>query len=65
MNIGQMRIHQSLRVSGVLLILGLAVDLSTLLWETPMAFLLFAFVGGALLVGGVALYLYSLISPSQ
>jgi hypothetical protein len=65
MNIAHMPMQTSLRLAGVLLILGLAVDLGTLLWETPMAFLLFASVGGVLLVGGVAVYLYSLISPSQ
>jgi hypothetical protein len=65
MNIAHMPMQTSLRLAGVLLILGLAVDLGTLLWETPMAFLLFASVGGALLVGGVAVYLYSLVSPSQ
>jgi uncharacterized membrane protein len=53
-----------LRVSGVLLILGLAVELISLLWEKPLAFLLFAFVGGALLIAGIALYLLSLLSTA-
>jgi hypothetical protein len=65
MNIAQMPMQSSLRLSGVLLILGLAVGLASLLWETPLSFLFFASVGGVFLLGGVAVYLYSLISPSQ
>ena len=55
-------IHRSLRVSGVLLILGLGVELISLLWEKPLAFLLFAFIGGALFLAGIFVYLYSLVS---
>jgi hypothetical protein len=64
MSTGTMRIGRSLRVSGILLILGLGIELISLLWEKPPAFLLFAFVGGALFLAGIFLYLYSLVSPS-
>ena len=57
-------IHRSLRVAGVLLILGLGVELISLLWEKPLAFLLFAFIGGALFLAGIFVYLYSLVSAS-
>lgn len=53
-----------LRVSGILLILGLLVEWVSLLWETPLAFLLFAFVGGVLLLAGIALYLLSLVTAA-
>jgi hypothetical protein len=59
-----MGIARSLRVSGVLLIMGLGVELISLLWEKPLAFLLFAFIGGALFMVGILLYLYSLISSN-
>ena len=58
-------IHRSLRLSGALLILGLGVELTSLLWEKPLAFILFAFVGGALFLAGIFLYLYSLVSPRK
>jgi hypothetical protein len=53
----------SLRVPGILLILGLAIEFLSLLWAKPLAFILFAFVGGALFLAGIFLYLYSLIAP--
>ena len=57
-----MGIARSLRFSGILLVLGLGIELISLLWEKPLAFLLFAFVGGFLFLAGIALYLYSLVS---
>ena len=57
-----MGISRSLRLSGSFLILGLGIELISLLWEKPLAFLLFAFVGGFLFFAGILLYLYSLVS---
>jgi len=54
-------IERSLRICGVLLILALLVEATSLIWHAPLAFLLFAFLGGALFIGGILLYLYSLV----
>jgi hypothetical protein len=54
--------ERSLRRSGILLILGLVIELISLLWAKPLAFILFAFVGGALFLAGILLYLYSLVA---
>jgi hypothetical protein len=62
MNIESTGIQRSLRVSGILLTLALLVELTSLLWGKPLAFLLFAFIGGALFLAGILLYLYSLVS---
>lgn len=51
-----------LRISGVLAILGLAVEAYTLLWFHPLSFVAFALVGGLLIVAGIAVYLLSLLS---
>jgi len=64
MRIAAMGIHRSLRFSGTLLIAGLLIELVSLVWEKPLAFLLFAFVGGTLFLAGIFLYLYSLVSSS-
>jgi hypothetical protein len=61
MNTNGTGIHSSLRISGVLLILGLAVECASLIWHAPLAFLLFAIVGVTLLLAGILLYLYSLV----
>lgn len=59
------KIQHSLRISAILLIFGLAVELISLVWEKPLAFLLFAFVGGALFLAGVLTYLFSLVRLSD
>jgi uncharacterized membrane protein len=64
MKIASMGMHRGLRFSGALLIAGLLIELISLVWEKPLAFLLFAFIGGALFLAGIFLYLYSLVSAS-
>lgn len=65
MRSSQPKIGRNLRISAILLILGLAVELMSLVWEKPLAFLLFAFVGGALFLAGVLTYLFSLVRLSD
>ncbi len=62
MNVETAGIQRSLRLPGILLILGLSVELISLLWTKPLGFILFAFVGGALFLAGILLYLYSLVA---
>jgi hypothetical protein len=57
----EIQIEQALRISGILLILGIAVEIISLLWEKPLAFLLFVGIGGPLTFVGIVLYLYSLL----
>jgi len=54
-----------LRVSGILIVLGLLVEALSLIRIHPLAFLGFMFVGGGFLILGVALYLYSLVSVAS
>jgi hypothetical protein len=57
----RIQIDRALRISGILLIMGIVVEMISLLWEKPMAFLLFAGVGGSLTLAGIVFYLYSLV----
>ena len=50
-----------LKVSGLLIALGLIVEAVTLLWAHPTAFLAFLFLGGTLVAAGVFLYLLSIV----
>jgi hypothetical protein len=55
-----------LRTSGILIVLGLLVEALSLIRIHPLAFLGFMLVGGGLLLLGIAIYLYSLVSlPSS
>jgi hypothetical protein len=56
------RIRRRLQISGVLIIAGLAVEGVCLLWSRPIAFVVFAALGGMLIAAGVLCFLYSLVS---
>jgi len=54
-------IRRFLQVSSSLVILGLLVEIVSLLWIHPLAFVLFAFVGASLIGLGILVYLASLV----
>jgi hypothetical protein len=58
------RMEGRLRLSGILIVLGLLVEALSLARVHPLAFLAFMFIGGAFLVAGMAIYLYSIASVS-
>jgi hypothetical protein len=57
--------ERRLRISGVLIILGLLIEAFSLIWVHALSFIVFALVGGALIGLGILLYLYSLVSLTQ
>lgn len=57
--------EKRLRISGLLIILGLLVEALCLTLRGPVAFLVFLGLGGLLLFAGIALYLFSLVSIHQ
>jgi hypothetical protein len=57
-----------LRIASALIILGLLIEIISLIWIHPLAFVLFAFVGIMVIGLGILIYLASLIfvaSPSD
>ena len=65
MNSPTTKIEKRLRLSGLLLIAGLLVELVTLNWSHPTAFLFFLLLGGVLMAAGIATYLFSLVSSES
>lgn len=61
MNDKEPKTDRRLRLSGILLVIGLVVDGLSLLWNHPLAFLGFMFVGGLFVFLGIAVYLASLV----
>jgi hypothetical protein len=59
------KIEKRIRIAGSLLIAGLLVELVTLRWSHPTAFLFFLLIGGALMALGIVIYLFSLISAEN
>ena len=61
MNLSEIGIRRLLRVSSALVIVGLALEIVSLLWFHPLSFVLFAFVAASVIGLGVLLYLASLV----
>lgn len=55
-------LYKRLQLSGVLVATGLIVEVVTLYWAHPLAFVAFIVLGGTLVAGGMLLYLYSIVS---
>lgn len=49
------------RVSSALVIIGLLLEIVSLLWFSPLSFVLFAFVAASLIGLGILVYLASLV----
>lgn len=56
------KLAKVLRIAGLLIIGGFLVEVLTLIWSHPVSFLLYMGVGGVLMVIGIVLYLYAVIS---
>jgi hypothetical protein len=61
MKLHEIGIRRILQVASSLIILGLLVEIVSLLWIHPLAFVLFTFVGATLMGLGIAVYLISLV----
>lgn len=55
-------IERRIRWSGILIVLGLLLQMLTLLWTHPLAFMCFLMIGCPLVAAGMLLFLYSLVS---
>ena len=53
-------IEQRIRWAGLLVVIGLLVQLLTMSWSHPLAFMAFLIIGCPLTLAGVLLYLFSL-----
>jgi len=57
--------ERRLQISGIFLLLALAVEVACLFGKGPLAFMLFAVVGVTLFFAGLLLYLYLLLTSVQ
>lgn len=55
------RVERMLQISSVLIIVGLLVEIASLLWFHPLAFVLFVFISASLTGLGILVYLASLV----
>lgn len=61
MKLGEIGIRRLLQISSGLVILGLLLEIVSLLWFHPLSFVLFAFVAASLIGLGILVYLISLV----
>jgi hypothetical protein len=61
MKLSQIGIERLFRIASLLIILGLGLEIISLLWFHPLSFVLFAFVAASLIGLGILVYLASLV----
>jgi hypothetical protein len=61
MKLSAIGIRRLLQVSSALVIVGLLLEIVSLLWFHPLSFVLFAFVAATLIGLGILIYLVSLV----
>jgi hypothetical protein len=61
MKLSAIGIRRLLQVSSALVIIGLLLEIVSLLWFHPLSFVLFAFVAATLIGLGILVYLVSLV----
>ena len=64
MNTNESQMDGRLRLAGIFVVIGLAVDALSLSWIHALAFLGSMFVGGLFIVLGIAIYLATLVFPT-
>jgi len=55
-------VERRIRCSGLLIVVGLVLQMLTLPWTHPLAFVCFLLVGCPLVAAGMLLFLYSIVS---
>ncbi len=55
-------IEGRIRISSILIVLGLLVEAASFLWDSPLAFVLFLVAGCGLIAAGIVFFLLSLIT---
>ena len=59
---GKVTLHSRLRTAGSLIVVGLLVEVFSLAWSRPIAFLVFTGIGVPIMGLGMLVFLYSLVS---
>jgi hypothetical protein len=62
MNENSSRLQRKLKTAAYLLIAGLLIEGITLYWAHPTSFLLFISLGSILIVTGIAIYLFAIVT---
>jgi hypothetical protein len=58
-------IEKRIQIAGLFMIVGLLIEALCLFWAVPIAFVIFASVGGLLIFIGLSVFLYSLVSTES
>lgn len=58
-------IERRIRLSGILIAVGLVIQLITYIWIHPLAFIAFLLVSCPLVAIGILIYLYSLVTTQS
>ena len=64
MKVGRIRIEGWFKIAGALEILGLVIEIFSLIWHHPLSFFAFALAGASLMGLGILIYLVALVFAS-
>jgi hypothetical protein len=62
---GAIEMQRRVRIAAALVFTGLLIEFLSLHWNSPLAFLLSAFIGIPLVGIGILIFLYSLVSARE
>lgn len=57
------RIERRIRWAGLLISFGLIIQMITLIWVHPLAFMAFLLIACPLVAAGILFFLYSIVTP--
>jgi hypothetical protein len=58
-------IERRISTCGILVTVGLLIQITALLWSHPLAFVVFLAIGTPVVTGGALLYLYTLVQEPE
>jgi len=56
------RLERSLRISAILVVIGLLIELGSLGWHSPISFIVFVVGGGLAMAIGILIFFYSVVA---
>ena len=65
METGHQVVYKRLRLAGILIAFGLVTEAITLVWNHPLAFMSFLGLGVLLMVVGMVLFLWTIVSEPE
>jgi hypothetical protein len=61
--VNEKAVEARLRLAALLVMVGIVVEIASLTWRHPTAFIVFVGIGGLLMAAGMSTFLWTIVSP--